>query len=122
MIRESYTICSNITSPIVSRRFKPVRHLVNHRPVPVPVPVPHKVYNPVPVYREVYSTAINRVPVPVRVPRPVPVAVPVDVARPVPVPVPVNVLKPVPVENHHLLVRKVGVPVSAAAGYGFHRG
>ncbi|KAF0289856.1 Zinc finger protein 512B [Amphibalanus amphitrite] len=98
--------------------FKPVRHIVNHRPVPVPVPVPHKVYNPVPVYREVYSTAVNRVPVPVRVPRPVRVPVPVDVPRPVPVYRPVDVLKPVPVENHHLLVRKVGVPLSTiGAGY-----
>ena len=94
-----------------------MKHVVNHRPVPVPVPVPHRVYRPVPVYREVYSTAINRVPVPVRVPRPVAVPVPVDVARPVPVPVPVDVPRPFPVQNHHFLLRKVGVPVGPVGGF-----
>ena len=86
------------------------------------VPVPKKIYNPVPVYKEVVSTVINPVPVPVRVPKPVAVPFAVNVRRPVAVPVPVDVLKPVPVENHHVLIRKIGVPVANTIRYGRHYG
>ena len=75
-------------------------------------------YRPVPVYREVLNTVVNRVPVPVPVRKLFPLPVPVAVPKPVPVGVPFAVPKPVPVQNHHVLIRKIGVPVSLAAGYG----
>ena len=105
-----------VISPLLpSCRYKPVRTIVNHRPVPVPVAVPHRVLNPVPIYRPVVNTILNPVPVPVRVQKPVPVATPVDVPKAVPFYQPVDVVKPVPVEDHHLVIRKIGVPVSATA-------